>query len=340
MECSFSRIFRFIKLTGLVVLSLLIVSLLSLVLWKQNDDKKLLGLYADKGQFVSFGDESLLKQVDPVTGWGSIILTDWEGNALPCRVTYPPGPVPERGYGCVIVNYGVGQRMTFFERLAPLFANRGVIMIMPEQYGRGDRRAKGEQNFFEKVYEPRERAARLVAETRMLVDYLCAQPEVDQDRIDYMGISYGGIVGTTLLAEEPRFRSGTFVMAGGNISMMLNGLLRHVYPDSKVLVPIVAKFGAWWMSAFEPLDHLGAVKMEKLLFLWVEPDELIPLSARQQLVATASVPVTEKTYPGPHSRPPVESVQQMIFDSLDWMGYALEEDNAERKDFGKPTASF
>ena len=298
----------FLKLITAIVL----IAIAGGLVWKRYDDRRLLLLGAGRpaGSVVK-------RQIDPETGWGTVTLADWEGNPLPCRIAIPTGPPPEGGFGCVIANYGIGQRVNFFNKLAPFFTRRGLVFLMPEQYGCGERHLTN-AGFFETHYAPRKRAARLVAETRLWVDFVETLPEVDRCRIDYLGISYGGIVGATLLAKEPRFRNAVFVMAGGNIPLMLNGLLSHYYSKS-FWVPLAASLGGWWLAPFEPLEQLPKANVQRLLFLAVEPDELIPPESRQALVRAATVPFIKRVYPGPHTTPNPDTVAQMVEDLIDWL---------------------
>ncbi len=237
------------------------------------------------------------------------------GEQIPLRIILPstPGPHP-----CVVFNYGIGQRLTFFDQIAPLFAAQGVAMVMAEQYDCGVRRDRS-LNALGKVRAQRERAARVIAETRRVVDYLVTRDDVDATRIDFMGASYGGITGCAVLAKEPRLRTGTLVMAGGDVPKMVVSLIRTQKPDSRFLWPMAGRVAAWWLSAFEPLDFVGEIAPRPLLFLHVRDDEMIASECIESLYRAAGTPKEEIWYQGPHNKIGKETVQAMMSDSMAWM---------------------
>jgi dipeptidyl aminopeptidase/acylaminoacyl peptidase len=59
---------------------------------------------------------------------------------------------------------------------------------------------------------------RSVAHARLLLDWAIASGGADPDRIGLVGISLGGILGTAVLAAEPRVRRAVIALAGADVS--------------------------------------------------------------------------------------------------------------------------
>jgi pimeloyl-ACP methyl ester carboxylesterase len=46
------------------------------------------------------------------------------------------------------------------------------------------------------------------------IDYLETRPDIDAERLAYLGISWGGVMGSVLTAVEPRFKASVLVVGG------------------------------------------------------------------------------------------------------------------------------
>jgi len=53
---------------------------------------------------------------------------------------------------------------------------------------------------------------------RQALDYMAARPDVDPERLGFIGISLGAILGTSLVAVEPRLKASVFLMGGADLS--------------------------------------------------------------------------------------------------------------------------
>ncbi len=59
-----------------------------------------------------------------------------------------------------------------------------------------------------------EYVAKLVKEVRRCVDYLAARPDIDGERVAYLGMSWGGRMAPVILAVEDRFRASVLALGG------------------------------------------------------------------------------------------------------------------------------
>ncbi|HWL53406.1 MAG TPA: prolyl oligopeptidase family serine peptidase [Chthoniobacteraceae bacterium] len=245
-----------------------------------------------------------------------VTITGLKGERLPLRLFVPETakkPVP-----CVVLLYGIGQKMSFFDRIAPIFAEHGVALALPEQYEQGVRRPPG-RSPYRRVKGFHLRSSRIVPETRRVVDYLVSRPEIDPGRLHLLGVSYGGIMSSAVLAHEPRLRSGSLIMAGGNLRALLNVLATHYNPGGEWQNAVACGMLARWFDVFEPLRYIGSVAPRPLLFLNVEKDELIPRSSTAALYNAAREPKAQRWYPDVHETISRATVRAMLTDALEWM---------------------
>jgi len=247
----------------------------------------------------------------------NILINGISGDRIPVRIIRPNISAVEKA-PCVIFLYGIGQNTRFFDRIAPIFAERGFAMAMPEQFHCGERQKRG-IGYFREVLALRERSARIVPETRRLVDFLSQAPGIDPDRIYLIGASYGGITGCAVLAHEPRIHGAALVMAGGNLSRLFSSMARNRMPESHIFAPVGASFAAWFSSPFEPLNYIAKVSPRPLLFLNVGDDETIDPICAEELFAAAAEPKQKMTYAGRHNNISEEAFRKMLADALTWL---------------------
>lgn len=246
-----------------------------------------------------------------------IEITGLTGERIPIHLIRPRsttgGKLP-----CVIFLYGIGQNARFFERIAPLFAEAGFAMAMPEQFQCGERRKRG-IGILREALALRERSSRIVPETRRLVDFLGQQSDIDMSRLSLIGASYGGITACSVLANEPRIRGAALVMAGGDLPRLLDSLAKSRKPDSRFLAPMAARAAAWLLRPFEPLDYVSRTSPRPLLFLNVEDDEMIDPACGRLLFDAAGLPKEKRLYEGTHNTISEDIVRKMLADSLAWL---------------------
>lgn len=246
-----------------------------------------------------------------------VLITGLAGERIPLRIIRPHLS-PGKKAPCVIFLYGIGQSAQFFDQIASIFASQGFAMAMPEQYHCGERRRR-DIGVFRKALAIRERCSRIVPETRRLVDFLSQAPGIDEERISLIGASYGGIMASSVLVAEPRIQRAALVMAGGDLSRLLDSLVQRYQPEPRLLAPAAAKVAAWLLRPFEPLDFIGQVAPRPLLFLGVSNDELIDPSCVKALYEAAGHPKEKINYEGVHAEISESTVRQMLTDALQWL---------------------
>ena len=183
-----------------------------------------------------------------------------------------PGPHPT----VVVFPIRAGNHVVS-EALAKALVNRGYAAIWLERrtplFGEDDHRAPGDLDAF---------AADLrnfVLDARSLIGWLATRSEVDPQRIATAGVSLGGILAATTLAQEPRASAGFFVMAGGGLPEILRdsedgdvvrfreqGIEAHAFTDGENLARLARPLT-------DPVDPLSWADR-------IDPDRVLLISAR------------------------------------------------------------
>jgi eukaryotic-like serine/threonine-protein kinase len=135
-----------------------------------------------------------------------------------------------------------------------------VYPIYRHTYGRGAIRA-GDRP--EETIEHRDRMVRWNTEMRRSIDYAFTRPDIDTTRLAYVGTSWGGRIGGTVLATEPRIRTAILNVAGFSAAtsrpevdplnflprikipvLMLSGRYDSVFPHESSQLPFYRLIGS------------------------------------------------------------------------------------------------
>lgn len=71
------------------------------------------------------------------------------------------------------------------------------------------------------IYTMRNIFIQTVIDIRRGMDYLAKKKSLDKEKIGYVGISMGGIIGTIISAVDERIKAPIFIVAGGNFTKMV-----------------------------------------------------------------------------------------------------------------------
>ena len=187
-----------------------------------------------------------------------------------------PGPHPT----VVVFPIRAGNHVVS-EALAKSLVNRGYAAIWLERrsslFGEDDHRAPGDFGAF---------AADLrnfVLDARSLIGWLATRPEVDPARIATAGVSLGGILAATTLAQEPRASAGFFVMAGGGLAEILRdsedgdvvrfreqGIEAHAFTQENL-----AQVARPYTDPVDPLSWADRIDPERVLLISARFDRVI-----------------------------------------------------------------
>ena len=152
----------------------------------------------------------------------------------------------------------------------------------------------------------------LIKDLQRAVDVLRAQVNVDDDRIAYLGISYGGAMGALFVGIERRLKAAVLVVGDG-------GLVSHFTgpEDESFMASLSCATRAAWLRAMtpiEPIRFIAHAPPTPLLLQSGRLDNLVPEADAQALHAAAPEPKTIQWYDAGHGL-----TQQALFDRHEWL---------------------
>jgi dienelactone hydrolase len=151
----------------------------------------------------------------------------------------------------------------------------------------------------------------VIKDLQRAVDVLRSRPNVDVDRIAFMGVSWGGATGALFVGIERRLRAAALVVGhAGQVS-------HHTGPVGHKLIALLpcARRVAWSraMTPIEPIRFVGHANMP-LLLQNGRLDELVPNYEAEELHAAAPQPREVRWYDAGHNLN-----QQAMIDRHDWL---------------------
>jgi dienelactone hydrolase len=145
-----------------------------------------------------------------------------------------------------------------------------------------------------------------VIDIRRVVDWAQSQPDVDPDRIALIGFSISALVGSVVIANEPRLAAGVLMMGGADLHEILAACNQEI-EDARESV--LKRFG-WSLDQFKralepalavinPARFAGVADPSRVLIIEAGHDTCVPESARERLWRAFGRP-ERITYPYDH----------------------------------------
>jgi len=160
--------------------------------------------------------------------------------------------------------------------------------------------------------EDRAEQIQLIKDLQRAVDVLRARPNVDHERIAYVGISYGGAMGALFVGIERRLEAAALVVGDGGLVSHFTGQEDFNFMASLSCATRVNWFRA--MTAVEPIRFIPHASPTTLLLQNGRSDNLVPTADAEALHAAAPDPKTIRWYAAGHGLN-----QQALFDRHDWL---------------------
>ena len=147
--------------------------------------------------------------------------------------------------------------------------------------------------------EDRAEQIQLIKDLQRAVDVLRERPNVDDARIAYLGISYGGAMGALFVGIERRLKAAVLVVGDG-------GLVSHFTgpEDRDFMAGLSCAARASWfqaMAPIEPIRFIPHASPTPLLLQSGRLDNLVPAADAEALHAAAPEPRTIRWYDAGHS---------------------------------------
>ncbi len=160
--------------------------------------------------------------------------------------------------------------------------------------------------------QDRDEQIRLIKDLQRAVDVLRARPNVDDERIAYLGISYGAAMGTLFAGIERRIAAAVLVVGDGGLVSHFTGPEDHSLMASLSCAARVGWFRA--MAPIEPIRFIPHAPPTALLLQNGRSDTLVPAPDAEILHDAVPEPRTILWYDAGHGLN-----QQALFDRHDWL---------------------
>jgi dienelactone hydrolase len=225
---------------------------------------------------------------------------------VPAFLLLPPGKGP---YPAVIYLHGQGgDRLEMLYTASWLAGRRAVAMTVESPYS--PTRAIELGTGVEGLRKERNRTVQQIVELRRAVDLLQSLPQVDDERIGFVGYSAGARTGAILAGVEPRIRAFVFMSGGEDSVDEFVGVL----PESQraEVRPL--------LEDTDGLRYIARASPSKLYFQAGRRDKVVPRDALETLIRAGSQPKEVSWYETGHNL----AVPKAQRDQLDWLAEELE----------------
>lgn len=208
--------------------------------------------------------------------------------------------VPKSGsgpYPVIILMHGYGDRKTvdYVETGNDYMWKAGYAVLRLDIANHGDRFTDDYDFSFTDGdrYWTRDILIQTVFDLRRAVDFIQARKELDSNRIGYLGISLGGIIGTIFCGVDQRVNVPVIVLAGGGMHLMFG--IDALSDDTKD-----------YLSMIEPLNFVKEISPRPLLMINAENDDVVPPMMSKLMFKTAKEPKKIIWYPAKHHTIPID----------------------------------
>lgn len=251
-----------------------------------------------------------VKEAESTAGYNSYLVTyrSARDNRVPGYLVLPKGKEGEK-LPCIILMHGLGGNKTMFKAMWPMLTAQGYALFAIDAANHGDRKGPDTEAIFGvNAYYSRDALAQTVVDLRRAVDYLESRPDIDPNRIGYIGASMGGILGAIFAGVEPRVKAPVLLVAGGNYKVLM---------EKSVLSPLRAIEGQndrvaqalKAMDAVDPVHYVGMISPRPVLFINGDADDVVPPDSNRALHEAAREPKEIVWYKGGHIPPPTMLVK-------------------------------
>jgi dienelactone hydrolase len=266
----------------------------------------------DDGGSVLFGyDDHAPISVRTVDSWQdgylrvrSISYASPRGGRVPALIVAPSGDGPFAG---LIVQHGLPGDKFQVLPIAEDFARTGAVVVAIDTPWS---RRKELPDFTE-----RDRAdqIQLMIDLRRAVDLLQSRDDVDDNRIAYIGVSYGAAMGGLLAGIEDRIAA--FVLASGDGGLVSHFTGTGAYGEGPLSGLSPARRKRWLdaMRSIEPIRWIGRADAP-ILFLSGRNDELVPPADARKYQRAAHEPKDVRWYDSGHILP-----SEAMCDAARWL---------------------
>ncbi|MCI0681849.1 MAG: acetylxylan esterase [Gemmataceae bacterium] len=189
-----------------------------------------------------------------------------KGDRVPAYL-YVPRPKPDAKatpHPAILLQYGSGGNKTtnYIVEIGKLFVSRGYVVLTIDSPNQGERRKKKNKSAGIFGIAGTEQVMHYCGDYSRAVDFLASRPEVDKDRLGFVGISWGAVTGIIYVAYDPRIKAMGSMVGGGNFLGLFTA------EDA-------ARCAREGSRSSDPVCHVARIAPRPLLFINVTKDQLI-----------------------------------------------------------------
>ena len=193
----------------------------------------------------------------------------------------------------IVLMHGLPGTARGMSSYAQLLAEHGAVVIaIDAPFARRD----GDPVRFNT--EDRAEQIQLIKDLQRAVDVLRGRANVDDDRIAYLGISYGGAMGALFVGIERRLAAAVLVVGDGGLVSHFTGPEDYSFRADQSCATRVDWFRA--MAPIEPIRFIPHASPTALLLQNGRLDELVSMSDARALHAAAPEPKSVVWYDAGH----------------------------------------
>lgn len=221
--------------------------------------------------------------------------------AVPGVLTLPAGASAGAPVPCVILLHGIGGSKGDLFLPGLSLAGRGYATFAIDIAGHGERpKINGKPPFELGLSEMKTAGATTVVDLKRAVDFLATRPDIDKNRVAFVGVSLGGILGGVFISHEPRVRAGVLWAAGGDwgrlVTTSQHRFAQHYRSKGAVNAAVIEAE----MAELDPAKTISRFAGHPLLLLNGRDDTAVPPACTDALFAAAREPKQRVTLPGSH----------------------------------------
>lgn len=238
------------------------------------------------------------------------------GERVPGLLSTPKG---KENVPCAVFLHGYGgSKEDIIEAAGPVAAEGYALMAIDAEY-HGERREEGKALYSPDMNQSRNGMIQTIIDLRRAVDYLETRPEIDTEKIGYVGGSMGGILGAIFIGVEPRVKVAALLVAGGNMSLMIRESQHHTMPSIREHLETQGISYEELQEFLDPVDPINLIanfSPRPVVFHLGRYDRIVPTEAGEQLYRMAGEPKSVYWYDSGHDLP-LELVLSRVLDFTD-----------------------
>ncbi len=197
-------------------------------------------------------------------------------------------------YPAIILVHGSGgnKDTSYIQWVSEALVAQGYATLSIDTQYHGDRARTGRNGeiHLPDSYTMRDAWVQSVVDLRRTVDYLLSRPDIDKNKIGYMGFSQGAMLGAVLGGVEERIAAFCLAVPGGGLMQIVQNLDK--YPVIKARWPIritpeKLKVIEEVVDITDPIHYVGRILPRPLLIVVAKHDEIIPPEASIALIEAA-----------------------------------------------------